>query len=64
LESLKTVLDPLAVLADLLSGESYITVSSVLPLIDHLQEICKLKADAPALVNRLNETVLTYLLPR
>lgn len=64
MESMSQALCPLDKMTDLLSGESYVTISNVIPLLGHLKEVCKPSEDATILTNSIKEKVLEYVLSR
>lgn len=64
MESIKQALSPLEKITDLLSGESYVTISYVIPLLSHLMEVCSPSADATLHTNSIKEKALEYVLTR
>ena len=62
LESIKTALDPLSDFTDILSGEQYVTVSSVRPLLHHLiTEVCLQGEEDSQLTKTIKEAVNVYM---
>ena len=62
LESIKTTLDPLSDFTDILSGEDYVTVSSVKPLLHHLtSEVCLQGEEDTQLTKDIKKCVKTYM---
>lgn len=57
------LLNPLAELTDMLSGEKYVTSSSILPLIGHIQDVCAF-TETSELINDLKQRILRYIYPR
>lgn len=64
MEDLNTVLSPFAPLTDLLSGETYTTSSSVLPIIEHIRDITLPSKDETLRVNTIREKIAHYIYPR
>lgn len=64
MESIKQALVPFEKMTDLLSGESYVTVSYIIPLIHHLIDVCSPSSNLSLLTNKIRENVLGYILTR
>lgn len=62
MESVQKALSPISELTDLLSGENYVTVSSTIPIIQHLIDICSPTEDDTLLTNKIRESVKQYVL--
>ena len=65
LESVDKVLSPLAELTDIMSGEMYITVSSIKPLLRHMtSDILVPKEDETQLGRDIKKRISTYMLKK
>ena len=62
LESINKALSPLADLTDILSGEKYVSVSSIKPLLNHMQcDILVPKEEDTRLTKDIKKNVSTYM---
>jgi hypothetical protein len=64
MESVKQALAPLEKLTDLLSGETYVTISYIIPLLSHLIQVCSPSDEATLLTNTIKEKTMEYVLSR
>lgn len=61
LESVNNALKPVADFTDILSGENYVTVSSLLPMLAHLEGVLEESGDDPKLTAELKRVILVVM---
>lgn len=64
IEAIVAVLHPFSSLTDLLSGDEAVTVSCVLPLLTHIEEVCAPGDEDVALVKDMKAVILKYIKDR
>lgn len=64
IDTIVGVLSPFNILTDILSADETVTVSSVLPLITHIQELCKDSEEDSDLGRDMKGKIIAYISER
>jgi hypothetical protein len=62
MENIVKALQPYATLTDILSGDKYVSISAVLPMLEHILEISKPDSDLNIQGNKIRERIKEYVL--